>query len=506
MLFATLRPVIRTVTAIAVLGALVGAGSAGAATLQQVGIFDQPIYVTSDPANPDRLFVVERAGRVKEVVNGQAAVFADLSSQVGQAGEGGLLSVAIPPDFSVSGRFFVFYTDKGGTIQIAEMRAGGSSAPISSLRPLLPIPHEDADNHYGGQLQIGPDGLLYAATGDGGGGNDQFANAQSLTSLLGKILRIDPTPSGLLPYTVPADNPFAGGALVDDLIWSYGLRNPYRFSFDRLTGAMLIGDVGQKAREEVDYAPPGGGAGVNYGWACREGLLDGPRVGEPECAAPPTVFTPPAFEYAHDGAESRCAIVGGYVVRDPSLGDLHGRYLYGDYCGGQLRSFALQAPAATDRGEGLAVSLLTSLGEDACGRLYTTQQGGRVARLTSSDGTDPCAADQAAPRSPSYVGIRAQGRRVEKGKRAQLTAWVSPCVGRRGEPVRLMRGRARLGTRRLDRACTVRFRPKISRRAKFRAVVAENADYLAASSRKLQIRVLHKKKAKRHSRTKRPGR
>jgi glucose/arabinose dehydrogenase len=491
--------VIRIATAIAVLGALVGAGGAGAATLQQVGSFDRPIYVTSAPNNADRLFVVERAGRVREVMSGQVSLFADLSPEIGAAGEegeGGLLSIALAPDFAASGRFFVFFTDATGTIQIAEMRANGSFAPLSSLRPILAIPHPDARNHYGGQLQIGPDGLLYASTGDGGGKNDQFANAQKPASMLGKILRIDPTPSGALQYTVPRGNPFAGGDPADDLVWSLGLRNPYRFSFDRETGALLIGDVGQDAREEVDYAPPGGGAGVNYGWACREGTIAGPRAAEPECAAPPAVFAPPLFDYDQNEPEPRCAIVGGYVVRDRNLGDLYGRYLYGDYCGDQLRSFAPGPPASGERGEGTAIGQLTSFGEDACGRLYTAQESGRVARLVGDDGASACPGKEVV-RSASFVGIRAQGRRVVKGKRAQITAWVSPCAGRRGEPVRLMRGRAHLGTRRLDRACTVRFRPKISRRAKFRAEVFEDANYQAASSRQLQIKILRKKVAKR---------
>lgn len=501
MLLATLRTVIRIATAIAVLSALAGAGGAGAATLQQVGTFERPMYVTSAPNNPDRLFVVERRGRIAEVQNGVARTFADLSSLTTCCGgERGLQSVAMSPDFASSGRLYVFYTGSEGEIHVAEMRASGNSAPLSSLRNLLTIAHAEKDNHYGGQLQFGPEGLLYISTGDGGGGDDELENAQDLGSLLGKVLRIDPAPGALLPYTVPFGNPFPGLGAPYDTIWSFGLRNPYRFSFDRESGAMLIGDVGQEAREEVDYAPPGGGAGVNYGWACREGLIAGPRVGEPECAAPPAVFTPPIFDYSQDGPEGPCAIVGGYVVRDRNLGNLYGRYLYGDFCGEQLRSFSLTDPGASDRGEGVPIAQLTSFGQDACGRLYTVQETGRVALLVDDDGAGTCpGAVQGRDRERSFVGIRAQGRRVKKGKRAQITAWVSPCAGRRGEPVKLMRGRAHLGTRRLDRACTVRFRPKISRRVKFQALIAEDANYLAASSRKLQIKVLHKKKAKRRS-------
>jgi len=501
MLLATLKTVIRIATAIAVLSALAGASSAGAATLQQVGTFDQPIYVTSDPANPERLFVVEREGKIKEVRGGAVSVFADLTDVVSCcSGERGLMSVAFAPDFETSGRLYVYYIGKEepGEIHIAELTASGpnGSAPLSTLRNLLTIAHPEENNHNGGQLQFGPEGMLYAATGDGGGQDDEHHNAQSTSSLLGKILRIDPRPGALLPYTVPASNPFALAAPFDT-IWSLGLRNPYRFSFDRATGAMLIGDVGQGDREEVDLAPgPLAGQGWNYGWNCVEGTIPGPGT-DPECATPPPGgYAAPLFEYDHSGPEGPCAIVGGYVVRDRNLGDLYGRYLYGDYCGEQLRSFALSAPGASDRGEGIGVAQLTSFGEDSCGRLYTAQEGGRVAMLVGNDGSSACPGTVKV-RDPSFVGIRAQGRRVKKGKRAQITAWVSPCAGRRGEPVKLMRGRAHLGTRRLDRACTVRFRPKISRKAGFRAVIAEDANYLSATSRKLQIKVLQKKKAKR---------
>ncbi len=502
MLLATLRTVIRIATAIAVLSALAGASGAGAATLQEVGVFERPMYVTSAPNNPDRLFVVERRGRIVELQNGVASTFADLTPVTSCCdGEQGLQSIALARDFATSGRFYVFYTGFEGEIHVAEMRASGASAPLSSLRDLLTIPHPTQDNHYGGQLQIGPDGLLYVSTGDGGGSDDELHNAQRLSSLLGKILRIDPNPAGVLPYGVPAGNPFPGLATPFDTIWSLGLRNPYRFSFDAGSGAMLIGDVGQGAREEVDYAPPPQlGAGANYGWNCREGGIPGPGT-DPECATPPPGgYQEPIFDYPHDnpGGAEGCAIVGGYVVRDPNLGSLYGRYLYGDFCGGgALRSFEISAPAPTDRPVGLAATQLTTFGEDACNRLYVASELGRVWRLAGDDGANACPGEKAKARAASFIGIRAQGRKVRKGKRAQITAWVSPCAGRRGQPVKLMRGRAHLGTRRLDRACTVRFRPKISRRTKFQVVIAENAEYVAASSRRLQIKVLHKKKAKR---------
>lgn len=486
---------IRVASAFAVLIALVGAGSAGAATLQQVGLFEKPMYVTSAPNDPDRLFVVEREGRIEQVRSGTVTNFADLGGKVSCCSEErGLQSIAIAPDFATSGRFFVDYTGFEGEIHVAEMKATGSSAPLSSLRDVIVIPHPGKSNHYGGQLQFGPDGMLYVSTGDGGGKNDELENAQSLESLLGKILRIDPRPSGVLPYTVPAGNPFAGGPkTTDDLIWSLGLRNPYRFSLDRLTGAMAIGDVGQGEREEVDYATAGA-AGLNYGWACREGRLPGPRIAEPECASPPAGgYTEPIFDFGHDDpgpGASRCAIVGGYVVRDPSLGDLYGRYLYGDYCGGSVRSFELASPFGSDRPEGLEVPQMTSFGEDSCGRLYTASESGKVSRLV---GSTPAVCTTPTPLKFSFVGIKAQGRKVKKRKRAQITAWVSPCAGRRGEPVKLMRGRVHLATRRLDRACSVRFRPRITRRAVFRAAVGEDTTYVAATSRKLRIKVHHRR-------------
>lgn len=487
---------IRVASAFAVLIALVGAGSAQAATLQQVGLFDKPMYVTSAP-DPDRLFVVEREGRIEQVQNGIVTNFADLGSKVSCcSGEGGLQSIAIAPDFASSGRFYVDYTGFEGEIHVAEMRAEGATAPLSSLRDVLVIPHPVKTNHIGGQLQFGPDGMLYISTGDGGGEDDELHNAQNPEKPLGKILRINPLPAGLLPFTIPPGNPYAGGAAADDAVWSLGLRNPYRFSFDEVSGAIAIGDVGQSQREEVDFASAGA-AGLNYGWNCLEGSLPGPAT-DPQCATPPSGgYTPPVFEYAHDDpgpGGSRCAIVGGYVVRDASLGDLYGRYLYGDYCGGSVRSFALSDPAGSDRAEGLEVPQTTSFGEDSCGRLYTASEAGRVSRLV---GFTASVCPEAAPRKSSRVGIKAQGRRVKKRKRAQITAWVSPCGGRVGEPVKLWRGRVHLATRRLDRACSVRFRPRITRRADFRATVSEDANYVAATSRKLRIKLDHRKPSRR---------
>jgi glucose/sorbosone dehydrogenase len=486
--------VIRAVGKIALsLALLLALGSGGARAAERelmAAAFEGPVYVTSDPGDPDRLFIVERDGAIQLLANGELRPFANLESVVNPAGEGGLLSIALAPDFPASGRLFAFYTGKEDEeeaekdppdIHVAELTAAGSGAPLASLRNLLTIPHPNHDNHYGGQLQFGPEGNLFISTGDGGGSDDEEHNAQNLASLLGKILRIDPDPSGVLPYTVPAGNPFA------DPIWSYGLRNPFRFSFDRLTGDLWIGDVGQGAREEVDLFPaPSLGPGANYGWNCREGLLPGPGTDEGCAGAPGDAFVEPVFDYENPPGDC-AAVIGGYVARGPGLGDLYGRYVYGDLCVGDVRSFSPAAPFASDRYEGVHVGSLNSFGEDSCGRLYAVSGDGPVYRIVGPGGA-ACPSSEPQPLSPSFVGIRALRRRAPRNRRALVTAWVSPCEGRRGDPVTLWRGRRRMGVRHLDRVCSARFRPRISRRSTFRATVKADETYVAAISRKLTIK------------------
>lgn len=338
--------------ALAVSFSLLCAAGASAATLEPVGSFEQPIFVTSDPGNAERLFVVEREGRVMEVDGGAISQLADLTSLVSCCeSERGLLSIALAPDFDASGRFFAAYTGKAaaggaeGDVHVDAFHHEGGSLV---REPILSVDHSVNANHNGGQLEFGSDGYLYVSTGDGGGGGDPFESGQDLGSLLGKILRVEPR----------------AGAEAE--IWSYGLRNPWRFSFDRMTGDMVIGDVGQSAREEVDLAPspaPGvvGGKGVNYGWNCREGFIAYTSPGA-SCAGAGG-FTDPVFDYPHadpgEGKAHGCAITGGYVVRDPSLGGLYGRYLYADFCAGEIRSLLLPAGAGglatDDRAEGLDV-------------------------------------------------------------------------------------------------------------------------------------------------------
>ncbi|MCB0865419.1 MAG: PQQ-dependent sugar dehydrogenase [Solirubrobacterales bacterium] len=374
---------------------------ASAVSLDQVGAYDEPVFVTSDPANPDRLFVVERKGDIELTTPAGTSRFLDIGSLV-QTGfnEQGLLSMAFAPDYSTSGLFYVFYVQAGtGALRVSELRASGDSADPATLRPVITIPHPSAPNHNGGQIQFGPDGYLYIGTGDGGWGNDPPNNSQNLSVLLGKLLRIDPRGSAPGQYTVPADNPFAApsGAGRSE-VWSYGLRNPYRFSFDRATGDLTIGDVGQNDYEEIDYAAaPAGGRGVNYGWRCREGLHANPND---SVACDLSGATDPVLEYGHTGGA--CAVTGGYVVRDAGLDELAGRYVYGDYCVGQLRSAVLASPAASDdRPVGLNVPGLSSFGEDACGRIYVASLNGPVSRLVDGTPTECTAFGGQPPLDPN---------------------------------------------------------------------------------------------------------
>jgi hypothetical protein len=489
------------IAVVAMLLAGLWCASAQALSLQQVGSFEEPVYVTSAPNNPDRLFVVERPGRIIEVEDGARTVFADIRTLVSTAGEGGLLSVALAPDFQTSGRLFVYYTgeeESPAEIHIAEMVASGGSAPMSSLRNLITVPHPNHTNHYGGQLQFGPEGNLFIGTGDGGGKDDEEHNAQNLESLLGKILRIDPDAEGSGALSIPPGNPFALTGGAHPAVWSYGLRNPFRFSFDRQTGALLIADVGQEKREEVDYAAaPGLDAGANYGWNCREGLVAGPATDEGCVTVAPTAFTNPIFDYSHSdpggGAAHGCAIIGGYVARGPGYGDLYGRYLYGDLCEGELRSLVPALPLASgDRSEGVSVGELNSFGEDSCGRLYAVSGAGPVYRLVGPGG-DSCVPPAQPPALKySFIGIRALRSKVKRNKRAFITVFVSPCAGRRGQPVTLWQGRRKLGSRRLDRVCTVRFRPRVRHRVAFRAKVLSDGTYTEATSRRLKIRILRR--------------
>jgi glucose/arabinose dehydrogenase len=323
--------------------------SAATVRLRRIGSFDSPTYLTAPPGDKRRLFVVEQAGTIHEVRDGRklSKPFLDIHSQVQAGGERGLLSMAFAPDYAKSKLYYVYYTGLDGDIHIVE---------YPTRRELLRIEHSTYPNHNGGQLLFGPDGRLYAGTGDGGGGGDPFRNAQNPNRLLGKILRFD-------------------AARRTPQVFAIGLRNPWRFSFDRATNDVTIADVGQNKYEEVDFVKAGTLQGKNFGWSAYEGFHTyyGGSVAN---------YVKPVIETSH--SQGNCSITGGYIVRDRSVKALYGRYVYGDYCNPQLRWAKLRAGRATARGTlGLRVAALTSFGEDARGRVYALSQNGPVYRLTA---------------------------------------------------------------------------------------------------------------------------
>jgi len=352
-------------------------GASRALHLVQVGTFDSPVYVTSPPGDARRLVVVEQGGTIRMVRGGRklAKPFLDIRSRVVSGGEQGLLSIAFARDYTRSHRFWVYFTNRNGDEEIDAFRASSRDRanPGSAKRVLVQADSES--NHNGGQLQLGPDGYLYAGLGDGGGANDQHGargNAQSLGTLLGKIIRIQPRAGG--GYNIPKSNPFVGHAGARGAIYSYGLRNPWRFSFDHATGDIVIGDVGQSAIEEIDFRKRGTARGVNFGWRPWEGRRR--NFNEPASGA---VF--PQITKSHD--DGWCSITGGYVVRDHALGNLYGRYVYGDFCKGQIRAAKLSQSRATgDAALPLrTVPAISSFGQDARGRIYVVSLNGPVYRF-----------------------------------------------------------------------------------------------------------------------------
>jgi glucose/arabinose dehydrogenase len=361
--------------------------------LNPIGSFDRPTYVADAPGYPKLLFVVEQPGRIQVLRRGQRLrrPFLDISDRVRTAdNEEGLLSVAFPPDYRRSGRFYVYYNDLTGDIQIDEYRRSAPAfANPASRRPLLNITHQPAGNHNGGQLQFhGRE--LFLGTGDGGSAGDPPNNAQNVGSLLGKLLRITPrrTRSGR-PYGTPRTNPFVGAPGRDE-IFSTGLRNPWRFSIQetpRGADRILIADVGQRRFEEVNYETLPGANGANFGWDAWEGFepyVPGCLGGCPNAGTPdPGGTAAPIFAYPRSAAGAHgCTVIGGYVARDPALDALRGRYVYADLCVGDLRSFAPTLTAASDDSSlGLSVSSPTSFGATRNGRLYVASGEGPVYRI-----------------------------------------------------------------------------------------------------------------------------
>jgi hypothetical protein len=335
-----------------------------------------PLFVGNAGDSLNRLFIVERAGVIKVLQPGESTPtdFLDIRAKIVSGGEQGLLGLAFHPQYSANGRFFVYYTRLGdGTLVIAEYVATPASSNTAGTaeKVILTIPHPTNTNHNGGMLAFGPDGYLYAGVGDGGGANDVPNNAQNKNLLLGKILRIDIDAPGV-PYAAPSDNPFFGATEGLDEIYAYGMRNPWRFSFDRLSGQQWVGDVGQGAREEVDTPIVSGG---NYGWRIFEGSICTPNGPDAALCNNPNDYVFPVFDYAH--SDGRCSLTGGYVYRGSQGALSPGTYVYGDYCSGEIFAW-----------DGVTQSVLldtalniSSFGEDEQGELYVVHLGGSVSRI-----------------------------------------------------------------------------------------------------------------------------
>ena len=355
-----------------------------------------PLYVTSAGDGSGRLFIVEQAGRIRILAAGaiQATPFLDMRTRVRSGGETGLLGLAFHPDYRNNGRFFVNYTRNGPTgleTVIAEFSVSGSNANLAvvqSERILLTF-SQPFTNHNGGMLAFGPDGFLYIATGDGGSGGDPQGNGQSLNTLLGKILRID-VDSGT-PYGIPADNPLLGQPGRDE-IFAYGLRNPWRFSFDRQTGRLFAGDVGQNRYEEIDIIAKG----ANYGW----NIMEGAHCYSPQTGCNTSGLTLPIHEYGRDLGIS---VTGGYVYRGSAVPSLAGKYLFADFGSGILWALSELSDGQWRTEELLRTGLsVSSFGEDDDGELYLVDYGGTVRKIVS-DGREPVVNGQGTANAASFL-------------------------------------------------------------------------------------------------------
>jgi len=347
--------------------------------LQEVAGVVFPLYLTSPPGD-SRLFIVEKGGAIRIVKDGSLLPlpFLDLSSKVSGGSEQGLLGLAFDPGYATNGRFIVHYTDVSGNTTLSAYRVSATDPDQAdpATETILLTVEQPFSNHNGGQIVFGPDGMLYLGLGDGGSGGDPGGRGQSLADLLGDILRLDVSSS--TSYTVPPDNPFVGQTGSRPEVWSYGLRNPWRFSFDAATGDLYIADVGQNVWEEVDVvaAAAGAGRGANFGWNVTEGR---------HCYASPgcdtSQFTMPVLEYSH---AQGCSISGGYVYRGAAIPALQGHYFYADFCSGWVRSFRMQDGQAVEPYQWPTLApggSVTSFGQDAAGELYIMIAEGRVFRI-----------------------------------------------------------------------------------------------------------------------------
>ncbi len=380
---ATLPPTVPTSQPTAAVQAPTPAGTAGIPDpsgldwAQIASGLDSPVGIASARDNSGRLFVLEKPGRIRILnLKGDQLLpdpFLDISDRVGSRGsEQGLLGLAFDPNYSKNGYFYVNYTDNNGNTSISRFRVSADSnrADPSTEKALLHI-QQPFPNHNGGGLAFGPDGYLYLGLGDGGSQGDPHRNGQSVQVLLGKLLRIDVSKGD--PYTIPADNPFAkGGGKAE--IWAYGLRNPWRFTFDRKTGDLYIADVGQDVWEEIDYLPAGSPGGTNFGWSLREG-----KHPYQDTVPPGVKLTDPVAEYSH--SEGGCAIIGGPLYRGAALPDWQGVYFYGDYCSGKIWGLKKTATGWVNQLIFQTSFSISSFGEDGSGEIYLADQHGGIYRL-----------------------------------------------------------------------------------------------------------------------------
>lgn len=383
-------------------GAVLAIGTHSASAQTVKGIFitaglTQPTDIESTPSQPDLLFVLEQPGRIRIIQNGVllATPFLDITGLVNNSGnEQGLLGLAFHPDYATNGYFFVYYTAPGGsgisTLRRYQVTANPLIADPSSGLTILTL-QQPFTNHNAGQLRFGPnDGYLYFGFGDGGSANDPGNRAQNTGVWFGKMLRIDidgddfPTDPNL-NYAIPSDNPFVGGGNPLDEIWAIGLRNPWRFCFDPVTGDMYIGDVGQNAREEIDFQPASSTGGENYGWRCMEALA---CTGSSGCTCNAPALTLPVHEYTH--VSGNCSITGGVVYRGQKIPDFCGTYFFADYCSAQIWSFKLVNGVVTNfanrtselaPGGGRSINSITTFGTDAAGEIYIADRGGEIFKI-----------------------------------------------------------------------------------------------------------------------------
>ncbi|WP_329386712.1 PQQ-dependent sugar dehydrogenase [Streptomyces sp. NBC_01716] len=344
--------------------------SAAEVVLTDVGTATNPI---AGAAGPDgTVWIAERAGTVRVLGDqGLGEPVLDISDETTTDGERGLLGVAFDKDFA---HFYISFTNLEGTSTIDEFAVQDGAIQQDTRRTVL-TQTQPFENHNGGDIKFGPDGYLYIALGDGGSGGDPQGNGQKLDTLLGKILRIDP--AGAEPYAIPADNPFVDDPNAKDEIWAYGLRNPWRFSFDSGTGDLLIGDVGQSEWEEIDWASADSAGGENYGWASMEG--NHPFRGGTE----PANHVPPVHEYDRNGLG--CSVTGGFVYRGDAIPDLQGQYLYSDYCDGTVRTLTIENGAVTAQGDlGVNPGEVISFVEGGDRELYVLTLGGSISRIDAA--------------------------------------------------------------------------------------------------------------------------